>query len=81
MEASACAGPGILCGTQMPNVGRSFPRGWCGNAIVLAFLISQFLDGIFTYVGVVTFGMAIEANPIVAGLMTQGDGPFLLTEA
>ena len=76
MQASACAGPGILFGTQVPNLGRSvLPRGWFGNVIVLTFLISQLLDGIFTYVGVVTFGMAIEANPIVAGLMTHfGNG-------
>jgi hypothetical protein len=46
-----------------------------GNFLVLAFLILQCLDGIFTYVGVVTFGIAIEANPLVATLMTQlGNG-------
>jgi hypothetical protein len=44
---------------------------WVGNFLVLVFLISQCLDGIFTYVGVATFGMSVEANPIMAGLMTQ----------
>jgi hypothetical protein len=42
-----------------------------GNFLVLAFLILQCLDGIFTYVGVVSYGIAIEANPVVATLMTQ----------
>jgi hypothetical protein len=77
MDASAYAVPGILFGTELPKTGRG--ADWYaqfGNAIVLLFLFSQCLDGIFTYVGVVTFGMGIEANPLVAGLMTHlGYGP------
>lgn len=72
METSAYAHPGILFGTELPKVRHAaHERSWVGNAIVIAFLLAQCLDGIFTYVGVVTFGMAIEANPIVAGLMTH----------
>jgi hypothetical protein len=77
MDASAYAGPGILFGTELPKVGRA--ADWharFGNAIVLLFLFSQCLDGIFTYVGVVTFGIGVEANPLVAGLMMHlGQGP------
>ena len=36
---------------------------------VIAFLVAQCLDGIFTYVGVATFGNGIEANPLIAALM------------
>jgi hypothetical protein len=42
-----------------------------GNFLVVVFLIAQCLDGVFTYVGVVTFGMSVEANPILANLMEQ----------
>ncbi len=77
MAASAYAVPGILFGTELPKTGRA--ADWYahfGNAVVLLFLFSQFLDGIFTYVGVITFGMGVEANPLVAGLMTHlGHGP------
>ena len=44
------------------------------------FLLMQGLDGVLTYVGVATFGLAIEANPIVAALMAQlGHGLGLLS--
>jgi hypothetical protein len=44
-------------------------------ALVL-FLLAQVLDGALTYVGVVTFGRSIEANPLLAWLMgAVGDGP------
>lgn len=33
--------------------------------------MAQGLDGVFTYVGVTTFGVGIEANPIIASLMTH----------
>ena len=44
-----------------------------GNVAVLAFLIVQMLDGVFTYLGVRTWGPGIEANPIVsAAVATVG---------
>jgi uncharacterized protein DUF5658 len=32
----------------------------------LTFLLVQVLDGVLTYIGVMTFGLGIEANPVVA---------------
>jgi len=50
-----------------------------GNVALLVFLLAQFVDGIFTYIGVATFGIGAEANPIVAGMMTHlGHGAGLL---
>jgi hypothetical protein len=46
----------------------------------VAFLLVQCFDGVFTYVGVSAFGLGIEANPLVAGLMTHlGLGAGLLS--
>lgn len=39
--------------------------------MLVAFLLAQCLDGVLTYVGVVTFGIGAEANPIVASLMAH----------
>jgi hypothetical protein len=49
-----------------------------GNVVVIAFLIAQACDGIFTYVGVSTYGMHVEGNPLLAWLMTAlGSGAGL----
>ena len=49
-----------------------------GNLAVLAFVIVQYLDGILTYFGVQTWGLAIEANPLVtSAVMFAGVGPGL----
>ncbi len=40
--------------------------------MVVAFLMVQCLDGVFTYLGVSIWGPGIEANPIVASAMTAG---------
>jgi hypothetical protein len=54
-------------------------RSWFGDAVLLTFLLSQCFDGVFTYVGVVTFGPHIEANPLISTLMVHfGDGPALM---
>ena len=37
-----------------------------GNALVIGFFLVQCLDGVFTYVGIATFGPAVEANPLVS---------------
>ena len=42
-----------------------------GDVIVIVFLLAQCFDGVFTYVGVVSFGMSIEANPLIATLMAH----------
>jgi len=49
---------------------RHTPRAQFGNWALGAFLIAQALDGALTYLGVVTFGVGIEANPIVAWYVT-----------
>jgi hypothetical protein len=47
--------------------------------MLVLFLVAQCLDGIFTYVGVTTFGIAVEANPLIAALMMQfGAGAALV---
>jgi hypothetical protein len=54
-------------------------RSRAGDAILVVFLLAQCLDGVLTYVGVATFGVVMEANPIVANLMTSfGHGAGLL---
>ena len=40
-----------------------------GNIVVVAFLIVQACDGVFTYVGVATYGLRAEGNPLLAGLI------------
>lgn len=41
--------------------------------------MAQCLDGVLTYVGVVTYGTTIEANPIIATLMAHfGHGVALM---
>ena len=42
-----------------------------GNIVVLSFLCVQWLDGVFTYLGVRTWGPAIEANPIISSAVTH----------
>ena len=47
-----------------------------GNVVVIAFLIAQACDGVFTYVGVATYGVHVEGNPLLAWLMSAvGSGP------
>jgi hypothetical protein len=49
-----------------------------GNAAVLAFVIVQYLDGVFTYFGIHIWGLQIEANPIVSSAISlAGVGPGL----
>jgi hypothetical protein len=54
-------------------------RSLFGDAVLLLFLLTQCFDGVFTYVGVVTVGPHIEANPIITTLMTHlGQGTALM---
>jgi hypothetical protein len=49
-----------------------------GDVVVVAFLIAQACDGVFTYVGVTSYGMRAEANPVLAWLMAAfGSGAGL----
>jgi hypothetical protein len=42
-----------------------------GNAVVLSFVCVQWLDGVFTYLGVRIWGLPIEANPILSSAVAH----------
>jgi len=69
-----------LYGNAVPKLWSLAPRRLLfGNVVVIAFLVAQCLDGIFTYIGVTTFGNGIEANPLIGALMVHlGHGTALL---
>lgn len=53
-------------------------RRWVGDTLLVLFLLTQVLDGAFTYVGILTLGAAIEWNPLLAWWMRElGVGPAL----
>jgi hypothetical protein len=43
-----------------------------GDAVVLGFLLVQFLDGALTYLGVTIWGLGVEANPLVSLAIAAG---------
>jgi uncharacterized membrane protein len=50
-----------------------------GDLVLLVFLLAQCFDGVFTYVGVVSYGANIEANPLIAAMMAHlGHGVALV---
>ena len=56
------------------------PRSRFGDLMVVTFMVMQCLDGVLTYMGVRIWGPAIEANPLITGLMASfGHGPGLVT--
>lgn len=49
-----------------------------GQIALLVFLLMQALDGMLTYIGVHTYGLQMEGNPIVGWLMAvMGEAPAL----
>ena len=65
--ANGYADPRTLFGTTVPNVWSVAPRrSLFGDVVLVAFLVAQVLDGAFTYMGVMTFGLSVEANPVIA---------------
>ena len=70
-STAVCADRLTLFGNLLPTVGSPLSRSLFGDIALIAFLVAQCLDGVLTYVGVMTYGVGIEANPIVAGLMTS----------
>jgi hypothetical protein len=80
MATTAYLDPGYVFGTSLPKVWNlRLGRRLFGNIAILAFLLAQCLDGIFTYVGVNTYGLAVEANPLIAALMaSMGHGAALV---
>ena len=80
MGQTAYLDPGSVFGNPLPKVWKTpLRRSRFGDAAILAFLLAQLFDGIFTYIGVNTFGLGVEANPLIAGLMASfGHGAALL---
>ena len=65
------------CDARAPHMWHQ--RSLFGDLALVLFLLAQCFDGVFTYVGVLRFGLGIEANPLVAGLMASiGHGAGLL---
>jgi hypothetical protein len=59
---------------------REDNRRLFGDIAVVVFLVAQASDGILTYIGVATYGIQMEANPLIVWLMTSmGEGPGLAT--
>ena len=81
MSATRCSSLAALSGTRVPKLWNPpAQRSTFGDVVLVAFLLAQCFDGVFTYVGVVSFGLAIEGNPIVAALMTAvGEGAGLFS--
>jgi hypothetical protein len=46
------------------------PHGLFGDVAVIVFIVVQCLDGALTYLGVHTWGLAIEANPVVSSAVS-----------
>lgn len=77
--ATAYADPAVFLAPQLrtwtPRVTR---RSLFGDLVLVAFLLFQCFDGVFTYIGVATYGVSIEANPLIASLMhSLGHGTAL----
>lgn len=68
-------------GTPVPKIWSAAPqRSLFGDIVIVVFLLSQVFDGAFTYLGIMTFGIGIEANPLIIALMTHlGHGAALMT--
>jgi hypothetical protein len=72
MAAAAGAVEATFCGGDVPKVWKvPMPRSAFGDIALFAFLLVQGLDGFYTYIGVATYGIHIEANPIVAAVMAH----------
>jgi hypothetical protein len=81
MASPACSPVTGFSGTTVPRVWNLPARqSLFGDVVLLVFLLAQCFDGVLTYVGVVSFGVTIEANPLIAALMgTIGHGAGLVT--
>jgi hypothetical protein len=67
-------------GNAVPKIWSLQPRpSLFGDVVLVVFLLSQVFDGALTYMGVMTFGTGIEANPVIGALMTHlGHGAALM---
>jgi hypothetical protein len=82
MAATSYSSPEALCGSALPKV-WSLPtwRARFGDIALVLFLAAQGFDGVLTYVGIVTFGTAVEANPLIAALIGYLGAAMALTSA
>ena len=79
MSASGLADSRRAWGTTATG-GWNTTRSRAGDVLLVLFLLAQCFDGVLTYVGVLTYGVQIEANPIIVALMDQlGHGTALMT--
>ncbi len=44
-------------------------RSAFGDLVIVAFLLSQALDGVFTYLGLKQFGPGMEGNPLLGSVL------------
>ena len=71
-----------MCGVAMVRLGSlgGTRRSLFGDVALLVFLLAQASDGVLTYVGVMTYGVTMEANPLIGWLMgTIGQAAGLAT--
>lgn len=60
-----------------PHLRACRTRSWFGDLVILVFLCTQGLDGVFTYVGMAAVGIS-EGNPLLGHSMAMlGVGPSL----
>lgn len=81
MAATSYATPQGAWGAPVPTVwSPPARRSRFGDVVLVLFLLAQCFDGVFTYVGVLTFGIGVEANPLISGLMLRfGEAHALLS--
>jgi uncharacterized membrane protein len=80
MSATVYAETAALPGTSGAAIRHAgVTRSIFGDLVICVFLLAQCFDGVFTYVGVASYGVAIEANPLISALMAHvGHGMALL---
>ena len=80
MSAALYADTATVSGTTETRIWHAAARrSLFGDLVICVFLLAQCFDGVFTYVGVVSYGVSIEANPLIAALMAQvGHGMALV---
>jgi hypothetical protein len=66
----------VVIGTTSLFKWRDGTHSRFGDAMVLGFVLVQCLDGMFTYLGVKTWGPSVEANPLVSSAIAAA-GPGL----
>ena len=62
------------------STGGGTRRNLFGDVALIVFLLAQASDGVLTYIGVYTYGLHVEGNPLIGWLMaSMGEGPGLAT--